>query len=154
MVEPQPGESFASWVDRMAVRNGCPPWTLVESLGLDVRAKAGDVRSLAYGVVANPETYEAIKSATGVDAKIVRGMHLEVFDGSAVNLAGVRVGDKESVRRAELREGARFFDSRACAQCLAARLHAPETLDDLDLPKAALLLAGEGQRPWQRSTGT
>ncbi|MFF3444664.1 methyltransferase domain-containing protein [Streptosporangium sp. NPDC002721] len=71
MVEPQPGESFASWVDRMAVRNGCPSWTLVESLGLDVRAKAGDVRSLAYGVVANPETYKAIRSATGVDANVL-----------------------------------------------------------------------------------
>jgi hypothetical protein len=36
----------------MAVRNGCPPWTIVESLGLDVRAVSGDVRLLAYGIVA------------------------------------------------------------------------------------------------------
>ncbi|MGW0806028.1 hypothetical protein [Nonomuraea sp. NPDC002799] len=28
-------------------------------------------------------------------------------------------------------------------------LHPPETVDDLDLPEAALLLAGEGLRPWE-----
>lgn len=33
VVAPAPGESFASWVDRLAVRNGCPPWLIVEALG-------------------------------------------------------------------------------------------------------------------------
>ncbi|MBF8188781.1 TniQ family protein [Nonomuraea sp. K274] len=119
VVEPQPGESFASWVDRMAVRNGCPLWMMAEALGLDVRA-SGEVRSLAYGVVVTPETCRAIWAATGVSAEVVRGMHLEVFDGSAVELAGVRVGDKDSVRLAEGREWVQFFGSRACPRCLAA----------------------------------
>ncbi|MFD0474732.1 TniQ family protein [Nonomuraea thailandensis] len=47
-------------------------------------------------------------------------MHLAMFDGSVLDLAGVRVGDKESVRRAESREWVQFFGSRACPQCLAA----------------------------------
>ncbi|MBB3733866.1 hypothetical protein FHR33_009819 [Nonomuraea dietziae] len=47
-------------------------------------------------------------------------MHLEVFDGSVLDLAGVRVGDEESVRRAEGREWVRFFGSRVCPTCLAA----------------------------------
>ncbi|MCA2228772.1 TniQ family protein [Nonomuraea aurantiaca] len=92
---------------------------MVEALGLDVRA-SGDVRSLAYGVVATPETYRAIEAATGVSAETVRGMHLEMFDGSVLDLGGVHVGDKESVRRAEGREWVQFFGSRACPTCLAA----------------------------------
>ncbi|MFI6785691.1 TniQ family protein [Nonomuraea sp. NPDC050383] len=120
VVSPAPGESFASWVDRLAVRNGCPPWMMAESLGLDLRSVSGDVRSLAYGVVATAEMCEAISAATGVDTEVVRDMHLGVFSGSAVDLTGVRVGDKESVCRAEVREWARFFGSRACPQCLTA----------------------------------
>ncbi|MGP4102425.1 TniQ family protein [Nonomuraea sp. KM90] len=116
---PAYGESFASWVDRMALRNGRPPWTMAEALGLDVHASS-DVRSLAYGVVATPKTYRAIEAATGVSSETVRGMHLEMFDGSVLDLAGVRVGDKESVRRAESREWAQFFGSLACPTCLAA----------------------------------
>ncbi|MGV9386360.1 TniQ family protein [Nonomuraea sp. NPDC003707] len=113
VVAPASGESFASWVDRMALRNGCPPWAMVEALGLDVRASS-DVRSLAYGVVTTPETCRAIEAATGVSSEVVRGMHLEVFDGSVLDLAGVRVGDRESVRRAEGREWVQFFGNRAC----------------------------------------
>lgn len=112
-------QSFKSWVDRMALRNGSPPWTITEASGLDVRASS-DVRSLAYGVVTTPEACRAIAAATGLSSEIVRGMHLEMFDGSAVDLASVRVGDKESVRRAETREWAQLFGSRACPTCLAA----------------------------------
>ncbi|MFF4621958.1 TniQ family protein [Nonomuraea jabiensis] len=119
VVAPVYGESFVSWVDRMALRNGCPPWAMVEALGLDVRASS-DVRSLAYGVVTTPEACGAIEAATGLSSEVVRGMHLEMFDRSAVDLAGVRVGDKESVRRAETREWVQFFGSRACPKCLAA----------------------------------
>ncbi|MEU4835781.1 TniQ family protein [Streptosporangium sp. NPDC023615] len=104
VVTPAPGESVASWVDRLAVRNGCPPWVMAESLGLDLRPVSGDVRSLAYGVVATTEVCEAISAATGVGAEGVRDMHLGVFNGSALDLTGVRVGDKESVCRAEARE--------------------------------------------------
>ncbi|MGW5680509.1 TniQ family protein [Nonomuraea sp. NPDC003754] len=118
-VAPASGESFASWVDRMALRNGCPPWAMVEALGLDVHA-ASDVRSLAYGVVTTPETCRAIEAATGVGSEVVHGMHLEMFNGSVLDLAGVRVGDKESVRRAEGREWVQFFGSRVCPTCLAA----------------------------------
>jgi hypothetical protein len=47
-------------------------------------------------------------------------MHLEVFDGSALDLTSVRVADKESVRRAEGREWVQFFGSRVCPKCVAA----------------------------------
>jgi hypothetical protein len=92
---------------------------MVESLGVDLRSVSGDVRSLAYGIVATAEVCEAVSAATGVGAEVVRDMHLGVFNGSALGLAGVRVGDKESVCRAEVREWVRFFGSRACPQCLA-----------------------------------
>jgi hypothetical protein len=66
VVEKQPNESFASWVDRLAVRNGCPPWTMAVSLGLDIRAALADVRALAYGAVVTSEMCEATRGATGV----------------------------------------------------------------------------------------
>ncbi|TMR87887.1 TniQ family protein [Nonomuraea basaltis] len=119
VVAPVPGESFASWVDRLAVRNGCPPWAIVEALGLDVCGTSGDVRTLAYGIVATAEMCEAVEAATGVGAEIVQAMHLEVFNGTAVDLTGVRVGDKESVRRSAAREWAQFFGGRACPECVA-----------------------------------
>ncbi|WP_428834519.1 TniQ family protein [Nonomuraea maheshkhaliensis] len=118
VVAPASGESFALWVDRMALRNGCPPWAMIEALGLNVRASS-DVRSLAYGVVTRPEMRRAIEAATGVSSEVVRGMHLEVFDGSVLDLAGVRVGDEQSVRRAEGREWVQFFGSGVCPTCLA-----------------------------------
>jgi hypothetical protein len=124
VVAPAYGESFASWVDRLALRNECPPWAMVEALGSDVRASS-EARSLAYGIVTTPEMCRAIEAATGVSSEVVRGMHLEMFDGSVLDLAGVRVsaragGDKESVRRAESREWTQFFGSRVCPKCLAA----------------------------------
>ncbi|WP_455432933.1 TniQ family protein [Streptosporangium soli] len=91
VVAPEPGESLASWVDRLAVRNGCPPWMMAESPRLDLRPVSGDVRSLAYGVVATTEVCEAISAATGVGAEVVRDMHLGVFNGSALDLAGARL---------------------------------------------------------------
>lgn len=119
VVTPASGESFASRVDRMALRNGCPPWTINEALGLDART-SGDVRSLAYGVVTTPETCRAIEAAIGVSPKVVLGMHLEMSDGSAVDLSGVHVGGKKSVRRTESREWAQLFCSRARPKSLTA----------------------------------
>ncbi|MER6178159.1 hypothetical protein [Streptosporangium sp. NPDC001681] len=58
-------------------------------VGLDVRAASGDVCSLAYDIVATPETCDAIRAATGVGTEMVRDMHLEVFNGSALDLSGV-----------------------------------------------------------------
>ncbi|MEV0143474.1 MULTISPECIES: TniQ family protein [unclassified Nonomuraea] len=73
MVAPAYGESFASWVDRMALRNGCPSWTMVEASGLDVPASS-EVRSLAYGIVATPKTYRAIEAATGLSFRSLQAM--------------------------------------------------------------------------------
>jgi hypothetical protein len=103
----------------LAVRNGCPPWAIVDALGLDVRGTSGDVRTLAYGIVATAEMCEAVEAATGVGAEIVQAMHLDVFNGTAVDLAGVRVGDKEPVRRSAARESVQFFGGRACPECVA-----------------------------------
>ncbi|MFB4268517.1 TniQ family protein [Nonomuraea sp. GTA35] len=77
-------------------------------------------RRLAYGVVTMPETCRAVEAATGVYSGTAREMHLEMFDGSVLDLTGVRVGDRESVRRAEGREWVQFFASRVCPACLAA----------------------------------
>jgi hypothetical protein len=46
-----------------------------------------------------PEVCEAIRAATEV---VLRDIPLKVFNGSALDLEGVRVGDKESVCRAEV----------------------------------------------------
>lgn len=55
VVEPQPDESFASWVDRMPVVDNR------RVTGAQCAGLSGDVRPLAYGVVATTEMCEAIR---------------------------------------------------------------------------------------------
>jgi len=64
VVAPAYGESFASWVDRMALRNGCPPWTMAEALGLDVRASS-DVRTRELGGAVGPRSPSSVSRRPG-----------------------------------------------------------------------------------------
>ncbi|MEV4017692.1 TniQ family protein [Nonomuraea angiospora] len=61
VVAPAYGESFASWVDRMALRNGCPPWTLGE-----------DFLTIYDGEY----VFENLRDATGLRARAMMRMAL------------------------------------------------------------------------------
>ncbi|MGP3960175.1 hypothetical protein ACTWPT_29625 [Nonomuraea sp. 3N208] len=159
VMAPAYGESFASWVDRMALRNGCPPWTMAEALGLDVRASR-DVRSLAYGIIATPKTYRALSFAgTLLDAlryfmdqrrydpwagtlwhEFCDDNHPTAVTNRVLNHLKIRNVDPALLKPLALWEpGAPYH------------LHPPATVEDLDLPEAALLLAGEGLGPVQKT---
>src|SRR6185503_15785784 len=47
-------------------------------------------------------------------------MHLQVFDGTALDLSDVRFGQELTLRPAGRREWAQFYGSRACPLCLRA----------------------------------
>jgi hypothetical protein len=122
VVEPGDGESLHSWVDRMAARNRCPPGVMVGLLELpmgerELRWPGG--RPLAFGIVSTPAGRAGIEAATGVGADAVRAMHLEAFDGSALCLGDLVVGDRVAAARIAVREWALFSGTRACPVCLS-----------------------------------
>jgi len=122
VVAPGQGESLRSWMDRMAARNRCPPGVMAGLLGLPMggwELRRPILRPMAFGVVSTPAARSAIEAATGVGAEAVRAMHLEVFDGTALALGDVVVGDEVGVGRIAVREWALFYASRACPGCLS-----------------------------------
>lgn len=118
VVAPVAGESFASWVDRMAVRNRCPPGVVAMLLGLPLRSGSVDVKPLAFGIAVSEAVCAAVQAATGVQAVVTRAMQLQAFDGTALDLSDVVLGDELALRQIGIREWAAFHASRACPLCL------------------------------------
>jgi hypothetical protein len=119
VVAPEPGESLASWIDRLGEDLRCPPGLVADDLGL--RVVPGAVQrplSLLFGVTATDEQKAAVAAATGVSAEVFDGMHLSAFDGTVLDLSDL-AEDKASVQRVWFREWALFTTSRACPACLA-----------------------------------
>ncbi|WP_370357787.1 TniQ family protein [Catenulispora sp. MAP12-49] len=112
------GESFGSWLDRMARLNGCPPGVMVELLGLPVRPAAFRDR-VGYGVVIDAVTGEAVEAASGLTQSEIRMAHLVAYDGTALRLDGSVFEDVAAFEAAARREWADFYGTRACPRCLA-----------------------------------
>lgn len=122
VVAPGEGESLRSWLDRMAVRNRCSAGVMAGLLALPMGGRdlsRPSIRPLAFGIVSTPVGRAAIEAATGVGAEVVRAMHLEAFDGTALDLRDVVVGDEVGVGRVAMREWALFYATRACPPCLS-----------------------------------
>jgi len=119
VVAPEPGESLASWIDRLGEDMRCPPGLVADDLGL--RVVPGAVQrplSLLFGITATDEQRAAVRAATGVSAEVFDGMHLSAYDGTVLDLSDL-AEDKVSVQRVWFREWALFTTSRACPACLA-----------------------------------
>lgn len=112
------GESFGSWLDRIARLNGCPPGVMVELLGLPVRPAAFRDR-VGYGVVIDDATCEAVEAASGLTKAEIRMAHLVAYDGTALHLGGLGFEDVAAFETAARREWADFYGTRACPRCLA-----------------------------------
>jgi hypothetical protein len=118
VVAPEPGESLASWIDRLGVGMRRPPGLVAEDLGL--RVVPGAVQrplSLLFGITATNAQKAAVRAATGVSIEVFDAMHLSVYDGTALDLSDL-AEDKASAQRVWFREWALFTTSRACPACL------------------------------------
>jgi TniQ protein len=119
VVAPEPGEAFASWLDRFASDLGIPPGVAALEVGLDVRDRRGDVRPMFYGLAISPTARTRVAAATGLQPAAIDDMHLARFDGTALDLGGLDLTAEPSVRKVVKREWFQLHGSRACPRCLA-----------------------------------
>ena len=86
VVAPQPGESFASWIDRMATDMALPAGRVADAIGVSNAARATDGRPLLFGVALNASERTAIHIATGVAPATLDVMQLAAYDGTVLDL--------------------------------------------------------------------
>lgn len=117
-VVPVPGESFPSWVDRMAVRMGTSRGWVIRRLGIElVPSGAQAVWPLRYGISMSRNDLDAVRSATGVPQEQVSAMLLSAYDGTVLDmstLGGGLSGDRAGSRAWGLLRG-----PRCCPDCVA-----------------------------------
>jgi hypothetical protein len=112
VVAPKPGESLASWIDRLGEDMRCPAGLVADNLGL--RVVPGAVQrplSLLFGITATDDQKAAVQAATGVGAEVFDGMHLSAYDGTVLDRSDL-AEDKASVQRVWFREWAPFVPGR------------------------------------------
>src|SRR6266498_1115249 len=119
VVWPELGESFPSWVDRLAVDMAVPPGVVAVELGLELSGSRFMVRPLLFGVALTETSRAALRAATGVGDEVLDAMHLSAYDGTVLDFAGLDPTDGRSVQRLRLKQWALFHSSRACPDCLA-----------------------------------
>lgn len=116
---PQADETFASWVDRMARVNRCPPAEVADLMGIRLRGVYASARPPVFGVQCDEAVRQAVYAATGVPGSAVDRMHLSVFEGGPLGVAAVLSASKAHWPSAA-RGWAEVYGSRACPCCLLA----------------------------------
>jgi hypothetical protein len=120
VLAPVEGESFASWVDRLAADHGLPPGLIAQAIGVPARANTGAVfRPRLYGILPTPEGVLAAGQATDVTPGRMAAMHLSRYDGTALDFTGLDPERESSVQRIAGRQWVLLHASRACPACLA-----------------------------------
>lgn len=116
---PAEGESFPSWIDRMAIRMRTGPGWIVRALGVELLpGGASVVLPASYGISMSPKDLESVYSATGVAPDVVSSMLLSVYDGAVLDLSSLGVGTVGG--QVWKREWALFRGSRCCPDCVEA----------------------------------
>jgi TniQ len=118
-VVPVQGESFPSWVDRMAARMGTSRGWVIRQLGIElVPNGARAVWPLRYGISMSRSDLDAVRSATGAPPEQVRAMLLSAYDGTVLDMSAL--GRGLSGYHAGARAWGLFRGSRCCPDCVAA----------------------------------
>jgi hypothetical protein len=113
------GESFPSWVDRMAVRMRTGPGWVIRELGVELLPGGKSVVQAAnYGISMSVEELDAVHAATGVVPDAVKAMLLSVYDGTVLDLSSL--GHGPAGGGVGKREWGLFRGSRCCPDCVTA----------------------------------
>lgn len=116
-VVPVQGESFPSWVDRMAVRMRTGPGWVIRELGVELLPGGKSVVQAAnYGISMSVEELDAVHAATGVVPDAVGAMLLSVYDGTVLDLSSL--GHGPAGGGVGKREWGLFRGSRCCPDCV------------------------------------
>ncbi|MFI6443466.1 TniQ family protein [Kitasatospora sp. NPDC050543] len=118
---PVSGESFPSWVDRVAVDLELTPGETARRMGLECRSSDRAVRPVCYGVALTEVGARRIGAATGLDEIELRSMQLARYANGVLDFSRLDVADPASVTRLSNREWALFTGTRACPKCLGER---------------------------------
>jgi hypothetical protein len=115
---PAPGESFPSFVARLAWLYGQPVRTILAAVGV---ADAASYRSLprGYGIVLADERLARFAAALDLDVADVSAMLLSRYDGVALNLQAGNGSGEGWLRTFAVREWVYAVGSHCCPACLA-----------------------------------
>jgi len=118
-VEPLPGESFSSYVERLAATQPLPVplITLLFHIGI-IDDEAVKLISHGYGITLPPERLILFAHATRLSVPQARSLLLESYDGRVLDLTDLDPSDANSVRYLALREWAYFVGSHFCPDCI------------------------------------
>ncbi len=112
-VTPRPGESIESWLEHLADANGLTTAQLLTATG---RGRAGN-RYLT--LAPSPESITRLAALARVDEQDVYAATLSVFDGTALDLAGLDPADRHSYRQVAARGWTPAHGTQICPTCLA-----------------------------------
>lgn len=114
---PALGESFASYMERLAAHYEAPLSLLVSKTGL---VRTHDSTSIpAWGVAMTSSQLENFCLATRLDKRDATALLLTAFDGTFANFSGVDPSLPSTVQQAALREWIIFNGSNFCPLCLS-----------------------------------
>ncbi|MEV4921628.1 TniQ family protein [Streptomyces roseoverticillatus] len=120
VVPPVEGESFPSWVDRLAADHVVPPGVIAQALGVPARANTGSIfKPVLYGVVPTAAGLAAAGVATDITPGQMAAMHLSRYDGTALDFTALDAARGSSVQKISNRQWVLLYASRACPCCLA-----------------------------------
>lgn len=115
-LEPHSGESFSSYVDRLAAKHDVALAVILSRLGLvspsSKRPPAG------YGVVLDEEHLQLFSTVSRLPPDTVRTLLLSAYDGIALDMAGATSAEPDSLRKAAVAQWAYFSGSHYCPECL------------------------------------
>ncbi|GAA1150800.1 hypothetical protein GCM10009664_18360 [Kitasatospora gansuensis] len=117
---PAAGESFPSWLDRLAADLDVPPGQAARLLGFEPRGNTGYMKPPFFGTALTATHAGRIRAVTGLEAAELQAMQLSAFDGRVLDMTGLDLAFERSVQPVSLREWALFDSSRGCPPCLAA----------------------------------
>lgn len=118
IVFPGQGESFASWMLRLAARLDLDPSTLQTRTGL-VDERRGTVDApVGYGITLTDQQRANLSFATRTPAERVDATLLSWLDGGPIDLTGLNAEDDASLRKVALFQWAYFSSTHACGDCL------------------------------------
>lgn len=118
-VFPTLGETFSSWMLRLADTLDRPPTVVLQACGL-LTGQGRNPDGSAYGVHLTPERLQQVADITRADPTAIQQSLLTVWDGGPINLTGYDLTSREGNRQAAMWQWAHFSTSFACADCLTS----------------------------------
>lgn len=115
-VHPGHGETFHSWLTRLAARLRLEPLNALRAIGYPVQT--GTPTFPGYGVTVPETVTQEMARTTRAPGELIRATLLETFDGGPISLSGIASTAPGGNRTLGMREWVHLGASSACIACL------------------------------------